>query len=60
VVEKLNIELTKILQMPDVVARFEGLGGETGPMTLPEIAKWVQGEVSTWTRLVKEAGIQPE
>ena len=60
VVEKLNVELTKILQMPDVVARFEALGGETGPMTLPEIAKWVQGEVSTWTRLVKEAGIQPE
>lgn len=60
VVERLNIELTKVLQMPDVVAKFVDLGGETGPMTLPEIAKWVQGEVTTWTRLVKEAGIQPE
>lgn len=60
VVERLNIELTKVLQMPDVVAKFVELGGETGPMTLPEIAKWVQGEVTTWTRLVKEAGIQPE
>ena len=60
VCEKLNAELTRILEMPDVKARFVELGGEVGPLTLPEMAKWVQREVSTWTRLAKEAGIQPE
>ena len=60
VVSRLNAEVTRILNMPDVRGRFLDLGAEPGPMLVPQFAAWVQQEVNTWTRLVKEAGIQPE
>jgi tripartite-type tricarboxylate transporter receptor subunit TctC len=60
VVDKLNAEITKIVQMPDVRARFLEIGAEPSPLKPNEYAAWVQSEVNKWTRLVKEAGIQPE
>lgn len=60
VVEKLNAEITKVVEMPDVRKRLQDLGAEIGPLSPTEYAAWVQGEVSKWTKLVKAAGIQPE
>lgn len=60
VVNKINAEITKIVQMPDVRARILDIGAEPGPMKPAEYAAWVQSEVTKWTKLVKEAGIQPE
>lgn len=60
VINKLNAEVTRILNLPDVRSKFLDLGAEPSPMTVPQVTAWVQQEVSTWTRLVKEAGIQPE
>ncbi|RJG03282.1 Bug family tripartite tricarboxylate transporter substrate binding protein [Noviherbaspirillum sedimenti] len=60
VVEKLNAEATRFLELPDTRSRFLELGGELRPMTVPDFTKWVKQEVARWTRLVKEAGIQPE
>jgi len=60
VVDKLNAEVTRVLQQPDVRARFLELGAEPAPLRTGEFATWVQQEVTKWTKLVKEAGIQPE
>jgi len=60
IVNKINAEITKIVQMPDVRARILDIGAEPGPMKPAEYAAWVQSEVNKWTKLVKEAGIQPE
>lgn len=60
IVNKLNAEITRILGMPDVRGKFLDLGAEPSPMTVPQVTAWVQKEVTTWTQLVKEAGIQPE
>lgn len=60
VVGKLNAEVTRILNLADVRSKFLDLGAEPSPMTVPQVTAWVQKEVATWTRLVKEAGIQPE
>ncbi len=60
VVNKLNAEITRILAMPDVRTKFLDLGAEPSPMNVPQVTAWVQKEVTTWTKLVKEAGIQPE
>lgn len=60
IVNKINAEITKIVQMPDVRARILDIGAEPGPMKPTEYAAWVQSEVNKWTKLVKEAGIQPE
>ena len=60
VVDRLNAEVTKALQLPDVRTRLLDLGAEPAPMPVAEFTTWSQGEVSKWTRLVREAGIQPE
>jgi tripartite-type tricarboxylate transporter receptor subunit TctC len=60
VVERLNAEIAKALQHPDVRGRLLDLGADPSPMPVAQFKTWSQGEVSKWTRLVKEAGIQPE
>jgi tripartite-type tricarboxylate transporter receptor subunit TctC len=60
VVERLNAEIAKALQHPDVRGRLLDLGADPSPMPVAQFKTWSLGEVSKWTRLVKEAGIQPE
>ena len=60
IVEKLNAEVTKALSAPDVRQKLLDLGAEPSPMAVNDYAAWVQQEVNKWTKLVKEAGIQPE
>ncbi len=60
VVEKLNTEVTKVLNLPEVRTRLLDLGAEPSPMRVAEFSTWVQQEVIKWTRLVKESGIEPE
>lgn len=60
VIERLHAEVTNALSTPDLRARFLDLGAEPEPLPLNEVGPWVQAEISKWTRLVREAGIQPQ
>ena len=60
VVSRLNAEVTRILNLPDVRSKLLDLGAEPSPMAVQQVTAWVQREVTTWTQLVKDAGIQPE
>ena len=60
IVEKLNAEVTKALNSPEVRTKLLDLGAEPSPMPVADYTAWVQQEVNKWTRLVKEAGIQPK
>ncbi len=60
IVDKLNAEVAKALQLPDVRARLTGLGADPAPMPVADFANWSRQEVAKWTRLVREAGIEPE
>lgn len=60
VIDRLNAEVAKALQLPDVRTRLLDLGAEPAPMPVAEFAAWTQAEVNKWTRLVREAGVQPE
>ncbi len=40
--------------------RLGEIGAEALPMPASEFGSWVQAEVNKWTKLVREAGIQPE
>ena len=60
VVARLNAEVTKALQLPDVRQRFLDLGADPSPLPVAEFTTWAHQEVAKWTRLVREAGIQPE
>ena len=60
VLDKLNKEITAILDSPETRRRFELEGAEVVRMRGMEFAAFVTRETEKWTRVVKEAGIKPE
>jgi len=60
IVERLNRELSKIASSKDVAPKFEALGFEAFGQTPQQFTAFVNSELVKWSRLVKDAGIQPE
>ena len=60
VLERLNKELSAILDSPETRKRFDLEGAEVVRMTPAQFATFVARETEKWTRVVKEAGIKPE
>ena len=57
-VDRLNLELNRILATPDIRQRLLELGVEPQPTSPAEFGRFVQTEVRKWDRLVTEAGIE--
>jgi tripartite-type tricarboxylate transporter receptor subunit TctC len=57
VVEKLNAEIEKALEMPGVQDKFEKIGVQPMHMTTKEFAAFVREELATNAELAKAAGI---
>jgi tripartite-type tricarboxylate transporter receptor subunit TctC len=57
IVERLNAETQKALQVPAVKARLEEMGGEARGSTPQEMAAMVTAEVQKWTQVVTDARI---
>ena len=60
IVDKLNAEVLRILERPDVRQRMIDLGVDLRPNSPQEFAQFVKSEVEQWSVLVKAAGIEPE
>jgi tripartite-type tricarboxylate transporter receptor subunit TctC len=61
IVMKLNQEVARILQLPDVLARISQQGSaEIVGGTPEQFGEFIRAEVVKWSRVVKEAGIKPE
>ncbi|MCY1228226.1 hypothetical protein D9M68_534270 [compost metagenome] len=60
VVERLNRELVAIATSKQHAAQFHALGFEPFGSTPAELNRFVVAELQKWSRLVKDAGIQPE
>lgn len=56
VVKRLNAEIVKIINMPDVREKLVGLGAEPVGNTPDEFAALVKGEVVKWAAVVKQSG----
>jgi tripartite-type tricarboxylate transporter receptor subunit TctC len=60
IVTKLNIEINKVLNMPDVKGRLASLGSEPTGITTPEqFAAFIKAEITKWAKVVKESGMKP-
>jgi tripartite-type tricarboxylate transporter receptor subunit TctC len=57
VVEQLNAETIKALQLPTVKTRLEDMGGEARGSTPEEMKAMVSSELQKWTQVVAEANI---
>jgi tripartite-type tricarboxylate transporter receptor subunit TctC len=60
IVQKLNAQVTAILQNPEVREQFTKVGIGPVPMKPDEFAKFVRSEIASYQRIVKEANIQPQ
>ncbi len=58
VVNKLNAETLRILRLPDVRERLEGLGGEIIGSTPGEFAAYLQSEITKWGSVARAAGVK--
>jgi tripartite-type tricarboxylate transporter receptor subunit TctC len=60
IVNRLNTELRKIIDNPDVKAKIALLGFEAFSSSTDELAEHVKVQLVKWTKMIKDAGIQPE
>jgi tripartite-type tricarboxylate transporter receptor subunit TctC len=60
IIKRLNAEIVKILKMPDVHERLEGLGVEPVANTPEEFAAFQKAEIAKWAKVVKDAGIKAD
>lgn len=57
-VRRLQAELQRVLQLPDVQARLKSLGGEPGGMSPEQFAAFNQREFESFGQLIRRAGIK--
>jgi len=60
IVQRLNRELNKILEMPDVRRSFAQQGAEAVGGTPEQFERFMREESARWRVVVKQAGIKPE
>ena len=58
IVDKLHTTINAILTDPAMKPKFENLGAEPAPMAIPDLDKFVSGEVDKWAKVIKFADIK--
>ena len=56
IIERLNTEVNKVLQLPDVKEKISGEGASVLGGTPQEFARFLAAETPKWAKLVKESG----
>lgn len=59
-VERLNREVTTILQRPDIRSRLLAMGIDAAPSSPQGLADFTREQLQSYVRLIKEFNIQPE
>jgi tripartite-type tricarboxylate transporter receptor subunit TctC len=60
IVQRLNAELVRILQMPDIRDGFAKQGADPAGGTPDDYETFMRAEQARWHEVVKQAGIKPE
>lgn len=60
IVIRLNAEVQKVMQQPDVQKRLETEGARFIPTTPESFAAFQKSEAAKWSKAIREAGIKPE
>ncbi len=58
IVTRLNAEIVRILKLPDVKERLEGLGGEIVGSTPAEFSAYLQAEIAKWSKVARASGVK--
>jgi tripartite-type tricarboxylate transporter receptor subunit TctC len=60
VIAKLNGALRKIIDSPEVQAKFKNVGFEGFSSTPEELGKFIKVQLGEWGKMVKDAGLSPQ
>jgi tripartite-type tricarboxylate transporter receptor subunit TctC len=60
IVARLNTELRKIIDDPEVRAKIAATGFEAFSSSTGELDTFVKEQLVKWSRMIKEAGIEPQ
>jgi tripartite-type tricarboxylate transporter receptor subunit TctC len=60
IVERLSSESVRIVNTPEVVARFHAQGAEPSPLASDAFARFVRSEVEKWGKVVAATGMSAE
>jgi tripartite-type tricarboxylate transporter receptor subunit TctC len=60
VVAKLNAELRKVIDNPEIKAKIAVLGFEAFSSSTEDLNQHVKVQLVKWTKMIKDAGIEPE
>ena len=58
IVTRLNTEIVKVLQMPEIRERFAGLGVVATPSTPAQFDAYIRAETKKWGDLIRQYGIK--
>ena len=60
VLKRLQSEMARAIQAPDMAKRFESGGGRALRMSAVETVTFVKTEIRKWSTLIRDAGITAE
>jgi tripartite-type tricarboxylate transporter receptor subunit TctC len=60
IVTKLNTALRKVIDSPEVQAKFKNVGFDGFSSTPQQLGDYMKAEIVDWGKMVKDAGIQPD
>ncbi|MFL6796462.1 MAG: Bug family tripartite tricarboxylate transporter substrate binding protein [Xanthobacteraceae bacterium] len=60
IVGRLNVELRRIIDNPETKATIAALGFEAFSSSPEELGEFVKVQLVKWTKMIKDAGIEPE
>ncbi|HKA39296.1 MAG TPA: tripartite tricarboxylate transporter substrate binding protein, partial [Burkholderiales bacterium] len=58
VINKLNVEIAKILALPETAKRFAADSAEVDIRTPAEIRKMIPADLAKWDKVAREAGME--
>lgn len=59
-ISRLNTELTRAMNAPDIRARFAAEGADPAPGTPEQFGAFIKSEIALWTKVVRNANITAE
>ena len=60
IVEKINADVNRILQLPGVKEQLAALGAEPIPMTIDQFALQLRSEIANFAKAIKDSGVKAE